>query len=97
MRRTTPPVAGALLGADCPVGPKRAGSGGRPRRAGGRGGGDGDPSSPPLNTGDVGGVRNLSPSEDVELGETGRGGGRALSCSAVFNLRLLLVSISKFY
>lgn len=45
MRRTTPPVAGAGRGADCPAGPKRAGSGRRPRRAGGGGGGDGGPLS----------------------------------------------------
>lgn len=42
MRRTTPPVAGAIGGARGPADPKPAGSGGRPRRADvGGGGGDG--------------------------------------------------------
>jgi hypothetical protein len=95
MRRTIPPVAGAMGGAGCPAGPKRAGSGGRPRRTGGRGGGDGGPRSS-LDSLVSGAVANSSPDDDgdgEELGGAGGGGGRA-HCAA---LERVLVIISVIY
>ncbi|XP_063384868.1 THO complex subunit 4-like [Cydia fagiglandana] len=75
MRRTIPPVAGAVGGAGFPAGPKRAGSGGRPRRAGGRGGGGGGPLSS-LDPSVSGAVAKSSPDDDVdeEVDEAGGGG-----------------------
>lgn len=94
MRRTTPPVAGAGRGAGCPTGPKRAGSGGRPRRAGlGGGGGVGDP---PSSLDSLSGAVPYTEEEEEELllDRAGGGGGRALrssQCTAVILLRDLVI------
>lgn len=92
MRRTTPPVAGAGRRTDCPAGSKRAGSGGRPRRAGG-GGGDGDCGPPSSLDALVSRGVPYSPSDD-ELDDDGTGGdgSRAQLVPA-----LLLVIISVAY
>jgi hypothetical protein len=91
MRRTTPPVAGAVGGAGCPTGPKRAGSGGRPRRAGGRGGGDGGPRSS-LDSLVSGAVANSSPDDNgEELDDAGGGGGRAHSSLTAFERCLVII------
>ncbi|KAI8438796.1 hypothetical protein MSG28_011174 [Choristoneura fumiferana] len=89
MRRTTPPVAGAEGGADCPTGPKRAGSGRLPRRAGGGGGGGEGLRSSVLDSVLVSGaVAKSSPDDDAEeLGGAGGGDDRARSVAAlVFRL-----------
>lgn len=92
IRRTIPPVAGAVGGAGCPAGPKRAGSGGRPRRAGGRGGGGGDPHSSLELLLVSAAVSNSSPDDDVlddgGGGEAG-GGGRCACVSAFCVVRAL--------
>jgi hypothetical protein len=91
MRRTTPPAAGAVGGAGCPTGPKRAGSGGRPRRAGGRGGGDGGPRSS-LDSLVSGAVANSSPDDNgEELEDAGEGGGRARSSLTAFRRCLVII------
>lgn len=90
MRRTIPPAAGAVGGAGCPAGPKRAGSGGRPRRAGGRGGG---PHSSLLDSlvFASGAVAYSSPDDEgEELDEAGGGGGRALRTAFARDLVIIL-------
>lgn len=98
MRRTTPPVAGAERGADCSTGPKRAGSGGRPRRTGGRDGGDGGPRSSSLDSLVSGAVANSSPDDaGKELDDdTGEGGGRALCAAICFLLLKRVIIIVNF-